>query len=141
MPAFMTDPYEIPSMAMQIIGAPRFRNASFTGIISRHLQLRPENNHNNGKDYLRGELQKKILEHAEFLPEFVLAGPSLTAEIGIVESGQFKLTAFNMPNLEKAYDVRRVGSIGYGVFLIRFFASIDWIRLDKMPWFRMLNET
>ncbi len=122
---------------------PKYRNPVFTMIISRYIT--------NDKGSREKPIVEKLLndrlkelekgKNPNF-PELIIAGNNLYGHIAYTEgNGDIKPTIFLNDDKNYFYFTMAVNEYSFGIGLTNLFAALDWIRLGKMPWVEMMNES
>lgn len=122
---------------------PKFRNPFFTMIISRKCAFK--NNDTKSSYFQKSFLkdQREILENknSKFSPEVIVAGPNLVLGTSILEDRNiYQPTIFLPERKRNGFYLKEIKGEGYGYGLTKLFAALDWTRLHKIDWVRILNE-
>lgn len=127
---------------------PPYRNPVFCIILSRFATTTGGKQADNPQ-----EIQKFLsetldsIEHTEFSPDLIIAGKSNAVCIGYLKPDHHEIqtTLFATYHLtdkgfEICYDSIIKTNLAFGIAICNLLASIDWIRLGRMPWERILNN-
>lgn len=121
---------------------PEYRNPIFTMIFSRFGIENNKTNKEEVEQFLRNELDKLTKENFEFFPELIVAGNNNFLSTAYSKDGINKPTLFHLSDRGNCgYQVIKAENIVFGIAFAHLFAAIDWIRLGKMPWENIINES
>ncbi|MFN8360587.1 MAG: DUF6602 domain-containing protein [Candidatus Kapaibacterium sp.] len=141
---YQTDPYFDTDLRppYQIEHLPDYRNPIFTMIFSRYGLKNTSTNTEEIDEFLRGELDKINTQESEFFPELIVAGNNNFMSTAYKKDGINKPTLFHLFERDNSgYQVVKSESIAFGIAFAHLIAAIDWIRLGKMPWENIINES
>jgi hypothetical protein len=140
---FQVDPY-LPPLDGDIMlnGMPDIRNPVYTAIVSRFVA---EKNSSKITDpvYIEKLLHAEDINASIYNPDLIIAGES-----NYMGTGQYyddtradgKETLFSLPTNLTFYGVHRTENLSYGLLLAYLMYAVDFIRLGRMPWSKMINE-
>lgn len=81
-------------------------------------------------------------ENYQYFPELIIAGNNNFLSTAFKKDEVNKPTLFHLSERENSgYQVIKKESISFGIAFAHLFAAIDWIRLGKMPWENIINES
>lgn len=146
---YQADPYIGPDSRMTYISPslPDFRNPVFTMVFSLFSDEMDSGDRNDGSrinSFLSAQLNALALSSDDqlLLPELVVAGKSNFLSTAYVDDNGNKPTLFHLGyKTTVAYQVVERRELAFGIAFTHLMAAIDWIRLGKMPWENMLNES
>jgi uncharacterized protein DUF6602 len=112
---------------------PDYRNPIYCGIISRKTALTKERIEELEKEF---ENSKKDINN----PETIIFSKSKYMQIGHDEEDGFQPTVFLLENKAFSYSVIQTSEdLSFGLGLINLISAIDWIRLGRIDWIKVLN--
>jgi hypothetical protein len=141
---YQIDPYVDTNLRppMHIPHLPEYRNPIFSMIFSRFGVANNYIDTLSINEFLKSALNKLSKDNYEFFPELIIAGNNNFLSTAYKKEGENKPTLFHLAEREgSSYQVIMLESMTYGLAFAHLFASLDWIRLGKMPWENIINET
>jgi hypothetical protein len=146
---FQADPYISPDPRNTHIpdSMPGYRNPIFTMIFSRYsddLDLDGNKDESRINSFLRSGLNDwgRNKDEDDYLPELIVAGRSNFMSTAYIKDGENKPTVFHLGHKPVfGYQVVERKDIAFGIAFAHLMAAIDWIRLGKMPWEEIINES
>jgi hypothetical protein len=149
MALFQADPYISPDPRNTHVpeSMPSYRNPIFTMVFARYsddLDLDDDNDRSRANSFLRSGLNalKRNKDDDDFLPELVVAGRSNFMSTSYLRGDETKPTLFHLGHKAVfGYQVIERKGVAFGIAFAHLMAAIDWIRLGKMPWEEILNES
>jgi hypothetical protein len=141
---FQVDPHlpEIPHN-YQCEHLPNYRNPIYTAIISRYVAFEDSKNRITDINEINRLLLNKDIEKSKYNPELIVVGQSNYLATGFYfndEKNDGVETVFSLPNKPNFYGVHVADNLTYGLFLSYLIHAIDFIRLGRMPWAKMINQ-
>ncbi len=113
---------------------PEYRNPIYCGIISRKTELTNDKLEELEKEF---ETSKKDKNN----PETIIFSKSIYMQIGHDEEDGFQPTVFLLENKSFSYSVIKPNEdLAFGLGLINLISAIDWVRLGKIDWIKVLNH-
>lgn len=134
------DPYHsIKEIIKPPTGIFPYRNPIFTMIISRFVAMNKKRLNDNNK--IQNQLNSFTLKEqmSEFHPEGIVAGKNHYITTSIKRHYNTP-TNFIIPNDLNEYVLISKESLALAIGFIHLYSSIDWIRLDAMPWYEIFND-
>jgi hypothetical protein len=127
---------------------PSFRNPVYTCVIARNVKINgkiePAGNEINNYITQNPSTRKSFIDKNDFNPEIIVLGKDNFMSTGYYYNGASEKdgieTLFKHESKECFYGIHHAESLSFGLFLAYLFASIDFIRLGRMPWVSMINE-
>lgn len=141
---YQIDPYVDTNLRppVPILHLPEYRNPIFSMIFSRFGVVNNNNDTFGINEFLKSELNKLSKVNYEFFPELIIAGNNNFLSTAFRKDEENKPTLFHLAERDgSSYQVVMLESMTYGLAFAHLFASLDWIRLGKMPWEKIINET
>jgi hypothetical protein len=141
---FQLDPH-LPEFKNDIIcdDLPKYRNPIFTAIISRYVAFEKPTNRLTDVDEINKLLFSKDIDKSIYNPELIITGKSNYLATGYYFDEKKKdgiETLFSLPDKENFYGVHIAENLTYGLFLAYLIHAIDYTRLGRMPWGKMINQ-
>lgn len=121
---------------------PDFRNPVFTVVISRYVADGKSKRIDN-IDEINQLLHAEDIDRNVFNPELIISGQSNYMSTGYFfdKSKTDGIETVFLLNKEfPFYGVHMAEELSYGLFLAYLMHAIDFIRLGRMPWAKMINE-
>jgi hypothetical protein len=143
---FQNDPYinDARRVGVQISeDYPVFRNPVFCVILSRYATTHDGKRTENPQE-IHDFLQHGVAAlNGKFRPELIVAGKSNFLGVGHQQSdGEFTPTLFTLNNLKiLEYENLVRENLAFGLALAQLLSAIDWIRLGRMPWEDIINNS
>lgn len=141
---YQHDPYIQASLRppYPLTHLPEIRNPVFAMIIGRY-SVGPDGrtkatSPEDVENFLRARLNTLSLRN--YMPDLIIAGKDNFLAPANVQNGQNKPTLHYLPGSTEGYQVIQRPGIAFGVALAHLAAAIDFARLGKMPWERILND-
>ncbi|WP_326984236.1 hypothetical protein VUJ46_06770 [Chryseobacterium sp. MYb264] len=122
---------------------PKYRNPIFTSIISRYVAYEKTSNRLTNAAEINTLLFSKDLDKSIYNPELIIFGKSNYLATGYYfdkDKNDGIETLFSLPDRENFYGVHMAEDLTYGLFLAYLIHAIDYIRLGRMPWAKMINQ-
>ena len=145
---YQNDPYIAASLkALYAVDhLPNYRNPVFTMIFSRFAKnakySKSDTALNSIDLFLRQQLLELTKEDYEFFPELIVAGNSNFLSTSFKRGEENKPTIFHLSDRPSSgYQVIEQPNLAFGISFAHLMAAIDWIRLGKMPWEEIINES
>ncbi|MFY8001515.1 MAG: DUF6602 domain-containing protein [Candidatus Kapaibacteriota bacterium] len=141
---YQFDPYISANgrAANQVEYLPDYRNPIFTMVFSRFGMANQNTDAESIKQFLCERLYKLSNEHLSFFPELIIAGNSNFLSTGYKKDEKITPTLFHLDKANASgYQVMKTPGIAYGIAFAHLAAAIDWIRLGKMPWEDIINDS
>ena len=145
---YQNDPYIAASLKTPYATdhLPNYRNPVFTMIFSRFAKNAKSSKSDaatNAIDsFLRQQLSELTKEDFEFFPELIVAGNSNFLSTSFKREEENKPTIFHLADRPSSgYQVIEQTNLAFGISFAHLMAAIDWIRLGKMPWEEIINES
>lgn len=141
---YQIDPYVDTNLRppYQIEHLPEYRNPIFTMVFSRFGLENKNVNSDDIEKFLKTELEKLTKEDFEFFPELIIAGNNNFLSTAFQKNSENKPTLFHLFDRENCgYQVVKSEGIAFGIAFAHLIAAMDWIRLGKMPWENIINES
>jgi hypothetical protein len=145
---FQTDPYISPGPRNNHVpeSLPSYRNPVFTMIFARYsddLDLDGNKDESRINSFLRSGLNAWERKESEdnYFPELIVAGGSNFMSTSYLEGNNTKPTLFHLGHKNFGYQIIERKGVAFGIAFAHLMAVIDWIRLGKMPWEEILNES
>lgn len=141
---YQIDPYVDTNLRPPepILHLPEYRNPIFSMIFSRFGVENKSIDIVKINEFLISELSKLTKEDFTYFPELIIAGNSNFLSTAFIKDGENKPTLFHLAERENtSYQVIMLESKSFGLAFAHLFACLDWIRLGKMPWENIINET
>jgi len=144
------DPYvNVPRWAIEQNGDyPPYRNPVFCMILSRYAinkEGKKTDNPHEIQEFLLESLS--LIEDRKFDPDLIVAGKSNTLCVGYKKTDQeeVQVTLFSPYHLVEEgmgiyYEPVIRENLTFGIALAYLLAAIDWIRLGRMPWEKILTD-
>ena len=125
---------------------PDYRNPIFAMIFSRFAKGSKSDiisgSSSPTDSFLREELSKLTKEKYEFFPELIVAGKSNFLSTAFIRNEENKPTIFHLADRPSSgYQIIERPNLAFGISFAHLMAAIDWIRLGKMPWEEIINES
>jgi hypothetical protein len=125
-----------------ILHLPEFRNPIFTMVFSRFGLANNNTNSIEIDGFLNSQLEDLTKEKFEFFPELIIAGNQNFMCTAFEKNGKTKPTLFHLSdNPNCGYQIIKSENLAFGIGFAHLMAAIDWIRLGRMPWEDIINES
>ena len=144
---FQSDPYISPDPRNTHVpeSMPGYRNPVFTMIFARYSDgLNRDKDGSMVNSFLKSGLDTWERQESQdnYLPELIVAGGSNFMSTSYLKDGETKPTIFHLGHKPKfGYQIIERKGIAFGIAFAHLMAAIDWIRLGKMPWEEIINES
>lgn len=142
---YQLDPHIQPDkfLPYPISNWPDYRNPVFCMIISRYCVGVDGKTRSTSADdvdiFLKSKL-KDIDIHTN-LPDLVVAGEHNFLSPALVQDGKNNPSLHFITNVTNSYQVIKKLDIAFGAGLAQLAGAIDWARLGRMPWLRIVNDS
>ncbi len=132
------------ALPLTLLTWPKYRNPVFGMILSRYSAgadgKSQTTNSSDVDTFLRTQLD--CMKKHPHLPDLIVAGPD-----NFLSPAHCKEDGENVPSLHYIHEVttgyqviERTG-VGFGAALAQLAGAIDWARLGRMPWIRIVNDS
>lgn len=140
---YQVDPYIQSDLKApyQIKHLPAHRNPIYCAIVSRFT---------NGSDISEDVNNFLFSQKAkfsnnpnwDFFPEMIIGGPNNFLCTGFIDEELHRIiTMFHLPENDWVeYTLTKTPNLGFAICFTHLMAAIDYIRLGKMPWEKILND-
>jgi hypothetical protein len=135
------DPYwEKKPVAVEQSNIHPSRNPTFTMLIARNMTINGK--HVEDDHVLSNKLRELLCNNImdKSMPEAIVAGANHYLATSILHGGVLCPNQFLLPNVENRYNLYRRVRLAPGMGLVHLMASLDWMRLDAMPWVDIFNN-
>jgi len=122
---------------------PTYRNPVFCMIISRYCVGKDMKTQASSADDVDAFLRLKIdnLDKDPNLPDLIVAGAHNFLSPAAVRDGKNIPSLHFIPDVTNGYQVIQKLDIAFGAGLSQLAGAIDWARLGRMPWLRIVNDS
>lgn len=122
---------------------PAYRNPVFGMVLSRHaVGIDGKNRSSSSSDidaFLRAQLNS--MTKSANVPDLIVAGPdNFLTPAHVKEDGENIPSLHYIPSITTGYQVIEKPGIAFGAALSQLAGAIDWARLGRMPWTRIVND-
>ena len=126
----------------QVLHWPSRRNPVFGMILSRYSAGADGISRATHPLDVEEFLRKKLSEMKRSLhsPDLIVAGPDNFLSPAHVKDGQNIPSLYFIPDVTHGYQVIEKVGVAFGAGLSQLAGAIDWARLGRMPWLRIVND-
>ncbi|MCX5880320.1 MAG: hypothetical protein NTU74_00405 [Deltaproteobacteria bacterium] len=122
---------------------PDQRNPVFGMILSRYAVAVDGKTRSDSSmevnDFLNSVLEK--LTKSDFLPDIVVAGEHNYMSPTAVNNGENQPSLHYIPGRTAGYQMISKEHLAFGAGLSQLAGAMDWARLGRMPWLRIVNDS
>ncbi|MGD2182758.1 hypothetical protein [Lusitaniella coriacea] len=90
--------------------------------------------------FLRSKIQDMDIINPNF-PDLIIAGAHNFLSPALAQDGKNTPSLHFIPDVTNGYQVIKRLDIAFGAGLSQLAGAIDWARLGRMPWLRIVNDS
>jgi len=142
---YQLDPYIQSDKVLPypVLHWPKYKNSVFCMIVSRYCVGEDGKTRATSSADVDVFLRSKIsdLEKNPNLPDLIIAGAHNFLSPAAVQNGKNIPSLHFIPDVTHGYQVIKKLDIAFGAGLSQLAGAIDWARLGRMPWLRIVNDS
>lgn len=122
---------------------PTYRNPVFGMVLGRYSTGADGKYQTSQPEEIDSFLKYKLnaMKECPHSPDLIVAGPdNFLSPAHIDENGQNTPSLHFIPNVTSGYQVLQKTGVAFGAGLAQLAGAIDWVRLGRMPWIRIVND-
>ncbi|MER0170482.1 MAG: hypothetical protein DU489_07730 [Nitrosomonas sp.] len=122
---------------------PKYRNPVFGMILSRYSAGGDGKSRATSPGDVEAFLREQLncMKPSPYLPDLIVAGSdNYLSPAHLKEDGQTLPSLHYIPEVTTGYQVLEKPGIAFGAALAQLAGAIDWVRLGRMPWIRIVND-